>query len=83
MIAVINSMTKKERRHPDLLNGSRKVRVAKGSGMQPQDVNKLLKQYQQMEKMMSKLSSGGIKGLMRQMKGAMGGGGAGGNFMQR
>jgi signal recognition particle subunit SRP54 len=82
MIAVINSMTKKERRHPDLLNGSRKVRVAKGSGMQPQDVNKLLKQYQQMEKMMSKLSSGGIKGLMRQMKGAMGGG-AGGNFMQR
>ncbi len=84
MIAVINSMTKKERRHPDLLNGSRKVRVAKGSGMQPQDVNKLLKQYQQMEKMMSKLSSGGIKGLMRQMKGAMGGGGgAGGNFLQR
>ena len=83
MIAVINSMTKKERRHPDLLNGSRKVRVAKGSGMQPQDVNKLLKQYQQMEKMMSKLSSGGIKGLMRQMKGAMGGSGAGGNFLQR
>nr|MBP8176665.1 signal recognition particle protein [Xanthomonadales bacterium] len=62
MMAIIGSMTKKERRHPDLLNGSRKVRVARGAGMQPQDVNRLLKQYQQMEKMMSKLSSGGIKG---------------------
>ncbi len=73
MVAIINSMTKKERRHPDLLNGSRKVRVARGSGTQPQDVNRLLKQYMQMEKMMSKLASGGIKGIMRQMKGALGG----------
>ena len=71
MVAIINSMTRKERRHPDLLNGSRKVRVARGSGMQPADVNRLLKQYQQMEKMMSKLSQGGIKGVMRQMQGAM------------
>ena len=71
MVAIINSMTRKERRHPDLLNGSRKVRVARGSGMQPADVNRLLKQYQQMEKMMSKLSQGGIKGMMRQMQGAM------------
>jgi signal recognition particle subunit SRP54 len=78
MIAIICSMTKKERRHPDLLNGSRKVRVARGSGTQPQDVNKLLKQFQQMEKMMSKLSTGGIKGLMRQVQGAMGRGGGGG-----
>ncbi len=77
MIAIIGSMTKKERRHPDLLNGSRKVRVARGAGMQPQDVNRLLKQYQQMEKMMSKLSSGGIKGLMRQMGGLMKPGGGG------
>lgn len=75
MIAIINSMTPKERRHPDLLNGSRKLRVAKGAGLQPADVNRLLKQYQQMEKMMSKLSGGGIKGLMRQMKGMMGPGG--------
>jgi len=74
MIAVIGSMTAKERRFPNLLNGSRKVRVAKGSGTQPQDVNRLLKQYQQMEKMMSKISSGGMKGLMRQMAGAMRGG---------
>jgi signal recognition particle subunit SRP54 len=78
MVAIINSMTKKERRHPDLLNGSRKVRVARGSGTQPADVNRLLKQYMQMEKMMSKISSGGIKGLMRQMKGAMGAMGGGG-----
>ncbi len=80
MIAVINSMTRKERRHPDLLNGSRRARVARGSGTQPADVNRLLKQYQQMEKMMSKLGSGGVKGLMRQMKGAMGGLGGGGGF---
>ncbi|AAO27956.1 signal recognition particle protein [Xylella fastidiosa subsp. fastidiosa] len=73
MIAIINSMTQKERRNPTLLNGSRRVRIAKGSGLQPSDVNKLMKQYQQMEKMMSKLSGGGMKGLMRGMMGAMGG----------
>ncbi|MGB0134497.1 signal recognition particle protein [Dokdonella sp.] len=79
MIAIINSMTRKERRHPDLLKGSRRARVARGSGQQPADVNRLLKQYQQMEKMMSKLGSGGMKGMMRQMKGAMKGmGGMGG-----
>ena len=78
MVAIINSMTKKERRHPDLLNGSRKARVARGSGTQPADVNRLLKQYMQMEKMMSKLSAGGIKGLMRQMGAAMKGMGGGG-----
>jgi signal recognition particle subunit SRP54 len=77
MIAIIQSMTKKERRHPDLLNGSRKVRVAKGAGMLPQDVNKLLKQFQQMEKMMSKLGSGGMRGLMRQMGGMLKPGGGG------
>jgi signal recognition particle subunit SRP54 len=73
MIAIINSMTKKERRNPALLNGSRRARIARGSGMTPADVNKLMKQYQQMEKMMSKLSSGGMKGLMRGMRGMMGG----------
>ena len=78
MIAIIGSMTKKERRHPDLLKGSRRARIARGSGTQPADVNKLLKQYQQMEKMMAKLGSGGIKGLMRQMSGAMRGMGGGG-----
>ncbi|MGN6152935.1 MAG: signal recognition particle protein [Lysobacteraceae bacterium] len=73
MIAIINSMTKKERRHPDLLNGSRRARIARGAGLTPADVNRLMKQYQQMEKMMSKLSQGGMKGLMRGMKGMMGG----------
>jgi signal recognition particle subunit SRP54 len=73
MIAVINSMTRKERRNPTLLNGSRRARIARGSGLTPADVNKLMKQYQQMEKMMSKLSAGGMKGLMRGMKGMMGG----------
>ncbi|HMB57034.1 MAG TPA: signal recognition particle protein [Arenimonas sp.] len=75
MVAIINSMTKKERRNPGLLNGSRRARIAKGSGTTPADVNKLLKQFQQMEKMMSKLSAGGMKGMMRGMKGLMGGGG--------
>jgi signal recognition particle subunit SRP54 len=74
MVAIINSMTKKERRNPGLLNGSRRARVARGSGTSPAEVNKVLKQYQQMEKMMSKLSQGGMKGLMRGMKGLMGGG---------
>ena len=73
MIAVINSMTKKERRNPDLLNGSRRARVARGSGQTPADVNKVLKQYQQMEKMMGKLGRGGMKGMMRGLQGMMGG----------
>ena len=77
MIAIIGSMTQKERRHPDLLNGSRRARVARGSGTQPADVNRVLKQYQQMAKMMSKLSRGGSKGLMRQMRGALKGMGGG------
>ncbi len=76
-IAIINSMTRKERRNPALLNGSRRARIARGSGLTPADVNKLMKQFQQMEKMMSKLSSGGMKGLMRGMKGMMGGRGGG------
>ncbi|HET8899533.1 MAG TPA: signal recognition particle protein, partial [Rhodanobacteraceae bacterium] len=71
MIAIIGSMTKKERRHPNLLNGSRRARVAHGSGTQPADVNRLLKQYTQMEKMMGKFARGGMRGLMRSMSGAM------------
>lgn len=82
MVAIINSMTKKERRNPALLNGSRRARIAKGSGTTPADVNKMLKQFQQMESMMSKLAGGGMKGMMRAMKGMMGGGGfpGGGGF---
>ncbi|MET3007865.1 signal recognition particle protein [Stenotrophomonas koreensis] len=79
MIAIINSMTKKERRNPGLLNGSRRARIARGAGVQPADVNRLMKQYMQMEKMMGKLSGGGMKGMMRNMKGMLGAmGGKGG-----
>lgn len=77
MVAIINSMTKKERRNPQLLNGSRRARIARGSGTSPAEVNRMLKQFQQMEQMMSKLSSGGMKGLMRGMKGMLGGRGGG------
>lgn len=82
LMAIIGSMTSKERRHPAVLNGSRRARIARGSGTTPADVNRLLKQYQQMEKMMSKLSKGGMKGLMRGMQGMMGGRGPGGFPMQ-
>jgi signal recognition particle subunit SRP54 len=81
MIAIINSMTPKERRNPDLLNGSRKARIARGSGTSPAQVNQVYKQWQQMEKMMSKLSKGGMKGMLRGMQGMMGGRGfPGGGF---
>jgi signal recognition particle subunit SRP54 len=65
MIAIINSMTKKERRHPDLLNGSRRARVAKGAGVQPSEVNSLIRQFDQMQKMMKKLGGGGLRGMMK------------------
>jgi signal recognition particle subunit SRP54 len=78
MVAIINSMTKKERRNPAILNGSRRARIAKGAGTTPAEVNKLIKQYDQMESMMRKLSQGGMKGMLRGMKGLMGGGMPGG-----
>lgn len=68
-IAIINSMTSDERRFPKKINGSRKRRIAVGAGQQIQDVNRLLKQHLQMEKMMKKVSRGGMKGLMRGMQG--------------
>ncbi len=71
MQAIIFSMTPKERSNPDLIKGSRKKRIAAGSGTQVQDVNRLLKQFTQMQKMMKKIQKGGIKNLMRNMKGLM------------
>jgi signal recognition particle subunit SRP54 len=68
-IAIINSMTPGERRFPKTINGSRKKRIAAGAGLQIQDVNRLLKQHQQMEKMMKKMSKGGMKKMMRGMPG--------------
>lgn len=76
MEAIILSMTFQERRFPDLINPSRKRRIAAGCGLEVQDVNRLLKQYQQMQKMMKKVTSkGGMKSMMRGMKGMMGPGG--------
>ena len=63
--AIILSMTKSERKNPDLIKASRKKRIAAGAGVQVQDVNKLLKQYQQMADMMKKVGKLGQKGLMR------------------
>ncbi len=72
MEAIINSMTKKERARPDLIKGSRKRRIAAGSGTQIQDVNRLLKQFTQMQKMMKKMSSkGGMAKMMRGMQGML------------
>lgn len=71
MEAIINSMTPKERARPDLIKGSRKKRIAAGSGTQLQDVNRLLKQFTQMQKMMKKMKGGGLKKMMRSMGGMM------------
>jgi signal recognition particle subunit SRP54 len=68
-IAVINSMTPGERRFPKVINGSRKKRIAAGCGLTIQDVNRLLKQHTQMEKMMKKMSRGGMKNMLRGMPG--------------
>ncbi len=71
MLAIINSMTPQERRFPDVVRASRKRRIAAGSGTQVQDVNRLLKQFGQMQKMMKKFSKGGMAKMMRAMKGRM------------
>src|SRR5690606_16171300 len=68
-VAIINSMTPAERRFPKTINGSRKRRIAAGSGQQIQDVNRLLKQHLQMERMMKKVSRGGMKKMLRGLPG--------------
>jgi signal recognition particle subunit SRP54 len=65
--AIINSMTPHERRQHAIINGSRRKRIANGSGTSVQDVNKLLKNYTQVLKMMRKLNKGGMRGLSRSM----------------
>ncbi len=80
--AIVLSMTKKERRNPDILNGSRRLRISKGSGTQVSDVNALIKQFSQMREMMRMMKGGKGKELMRRM-GQMGsgrGGMPGGGF---
>lgn len=71
MEAMINSMTRKERRFPAVINGSRKRRIAAGSGTQIQDVNRLLKQFDQMQKVMKKLKGGNMMKMMGRMKGML------------
>lgn len=82
--AIIQSMTAQERRFPGVIKGSRKRRIATGSGTSVQDVNKLLKQFTQMQKMMKKASKGGMKNMMRGLAGklppGMGGGMGGGGL---
>ena len=73
MEAIINSMTPAERANPDIMNGSRKKRIAAGSGTQIQDINRLIKQHKQMSKMMKKVSKkGGMNKLMRGLGGMKG-----------
>ena len=71
LVAIINSMTPHERRLPDVIRGSRKRRIAAGSGTQVQDVNRLLKQFGEMQKMMKRLGKGGMKNMLRGLKGRM------------
>lgn len=66
--AIIHSMTYQERRKPEVLNGSRRQRIANGAGVKIVEVNQLLKQFQQMQKMMKMMKGGGSKKMMRQME---------------
>jgi signal recognition particle subunit SRP54 len=66
--AIIKSMTRQERRKPDILNGSRRQRIANGAGVKIVEVNQLLKQFQQMQKMMRMFKGGGDKKMLRQME---------------
>ncbi len=88
--AIINSMTPKERRNPDIIKGSRKKRIALGAGVQVHEVNQLLRQFEMTRKMMKKMGKGGMRKMasaMRGMMGAMGGMGGmpgiGGMFKRR
>lgn len=71
LVAIINSMTPSERRHPDTIRGSRKRRIAAGSGAQVQEVNRLLKQFDQMQKMMKRMGKGGFQKMLRDVKGRL------------
>jgi signal recognition particle subunit SRP54 len=75
---IIQSMTKLERRKPELIKATRKKRIAAGAGVHVQEVNRLLKEFEQMQGMMKKMKGGGLMKMMKKMgamKGMMGGGG--------
>jgi signal recognition particle subunit SRP54 len=71
MEGIICSMTPQERRKPELIKASRKRRIAAGAGVQVQDVNRLLNQFDQMQGMMKKMKGGGLMKMMRRMGGGM------------
>jgi signal recognition particle subunit SRP54 len=82
MEGIINSMTPLERRKPEILKATRKRRIAAGAGVQVQEVNRLLNQFEQMQTMMKKMKGGGLMKMMKRMGGmkglpGMGGGGGG------
>ena len=77
---IINSMTPKERRDPEIISNSRRQRIAKGSGVQLQEINQLLKQFNQMRAVMAKMGNGGLGGLGGLFGGGGGMGGLGGLF---
>jgi signal recognition particle subunit SRP54 len=68
---IINSMTRLERAKPELLKASRKRRIAAGAGVSVQEVNRLLTQFEQMQKMMKQMQKGGMQKMMRGMKGML------------
>jgi len=75
MEGIINSMTRQERAKPELIKAKRKQRIAAGAGVQVQEVNRLLKQFEQMQGMMKQMQKGGLQKMMRGMGRMMGGGG--------
>jgi signal recognition particle subunit SRP54 len=77
---IIHSMTRLERRKPDLIKATRKRRIAMGSGVQVQEVNRLLKEFEQMQDMMKKMQGGGLMKMMKRMGGMKGMGGGMGGF---
>ena len=70
-IAIINSMTPRERLHPALIDGSRRRRIARGAGVQVQDVNRLMKQFQQMQRMMKQMRGGRLRQMLGALQGKM------------
>jgi signal recognition particle subunit SRP54 len=74
-MAIISSMTKAERKKPDILQASRKRRIAAGAGVQVQEVNRLLTGFEQMQGMMKKMKGGGLMKMMKKMGGMKGMGG--------
>ena len=68
-VAIIQSMTKQERNNPNILNAKRRIRIANGSGMTVTDVNRLLKQFEDMKNMMKQFSGGNAKKMMKGMGG--------------